>query len=178
MRSNVALIGFMGTGKTAVGQLLARKLKMDFIEMDSLIASKAGKPLPQIFEDDGEIRFRELEIEIAKEVAREERAVIACGGGVVLNWVNIERLRESSIIVLLTASPSETLRRVSKEVGQRPLLKDVEPMTRIRELLKFRQPFYARAADIVVNTTRRTIQAAADEIVTQLREDARFDWPE
>jgi len=178
MKTNIALIGFMGTGKTAVGQLLARKTRLTFIEMDSLIASKAGKPISQIFEDDGEVQFRELEIEVAKRVSMEQNAVIACGGGVVLNWINIERLRQNSVIVLLTASPAETLKRVSKEVGQRPLLKGVEQMARIRELLKSRQPFYSRAADLAINTSRHGVESVANEIIARLREDENFDWPE
>ena len=178
MKTNIALIGFMGTGKTVVGEALARELKMSFLEMDSLISAKAGKPIPEIFEHDGEIGFRELEIEVAKRVAREQRSVIACGGGVVLNWINIERLRESSVIVLLTASPTETLKRVSKEVGQRPLLEGQDALTRIRELLKFRQPFYARAADITIRTSRQSVASVAQRIVAELREDASFDWPE
>ncbi len=178
MKTNIALIGFMGTGKTVVGEALARKLKMSFLEMDSLISAKAGKPIPEIFEQDGEIGFRELEIEVAKTVAREQRSVIACGGGVVLNWINIERLRESSVVVLLTSSPTETLKRVSKEVGQRPLLEGQDSLTRIRELLKFRQPFYERAADITINTSRRSVASVVETIVAELRQDASFDWPE
>ncbi len=178
MKTNVALIGFMGTGKTAVGQVLAKELNMSFLEMDALISSKAGRPIPEIFEEDGEIGFREIEIEIAKRVAAEQHAVIACGGGVVLNWINIERLRESSVVVLLTASPSETLKRVSKEVGQRPLLEGDDSLTRIRQMLRFRQPFYARAADISVNTSRRSIAGVTEAIVAELRRDASFDWPQ
>ncbi len=178
MKTNVALIGFMGTGKTVVGEALAKRLKMSFLEMDSLISAKAGRPIPEIFEDVGEIGFRELEIDVAKSVAREQRSVIACGGGVVLNWINIERLRESSVIVLLTASPTETLKRVSKEVGQRPLLEGQDSLTRIRELLKFRHPFYIRAADITTNTSRRSVGSVSERIIAELREDASFDWPE
>ena len=85
MKSNIALIGFMGVGKTVVGKALAKKLDWKFIELDSLVEQKVGKPIPAIFEQDGEIAFRELEIEVTKEVSEEEKAVIACGGGVVLN---------------------------------------------------------------------------------------------
>lgn len=178
MKTNVALIGFMGTGKTVVGEVLAKELNMSFLEMDSFISAKAGRPIPEIFERDGEIGFRELEIEVAKRVARERRSVIACGGGVVLNWINIERLRESSVIVLLTASPTETLKRVSKEVGQRPLLEGQDALTRIRELLKLRQPFYTRAADITVRTSKHSVASVAKTIIAELRENASFDWPE
>jgi shikimate kinase len=103
MKTNIALIGFMGTGKTAVGRLLAEKLNKKFLEQDSLIEQKAGKSIPEIFRQNGEISFRELEIAATKEIAREQNAVIACGGGVVLNKINIDRLKESSVVVYLTA---------------------------------------------------------------------------
>ena len=178
MKTNVAIIGFMGAGKTAVGQALAKKLKMNFIELDAIIALKAKKSIPQIFEQGGEIEFRELEMKEVKEVARERRVVIACGGGAVLNWINVERLKQTAVIVRLTASPVATLKRVSREVGQRPLLDVDDPLSRIREMIRFREPFYARAADITVKTTRITVDAVVEKIVANLREDASFDWPE
>ncbi|NQT04591.1 MAG: shikimate kinase, partial [Dehalococcoidia bacterium] len=92
MKSNIALVGFMGTGKTDVGRLLAGKLGKDFIELDELIEQKAGKTIPEIFQQDGEIAFRELEIEATGEAAEKKNAVIACGGGVVLNQINVDRL--------------------------------------------------------------------------------------
>jgi len=172
---NIALIGFMGTGKTAVGQLLAKKLGRKFIELDLLIEQKAGKSIPEIFQQDGEIAFRELEIEVTKEVAGRKNAVIACGGGLVLNKINIDRLRKEGIIVYLTASPRVILKRVSSEEGNRPLLEVDNPTLTIQELLKFRKPFYERAADITVNTSRLDINAVAERIIEKLREDESFD---
>ncbi len=93
MKSSLALIGFMGTGKTAVGKKLAGRLCREFIELDAVIERLAGKSIPDIFAEDGETRFRELEIEATRQVAGRRDAVIACGGGVVLNWINISRLR-------------------------------------------------------------------------------------
>ena len=80
MKTNIALIGFMGTGKTAVGEVLAEKLGKKLVELDFLIEQKAGKPIPVIFQQDGEIAFRELEIEVAGEVSAGTNLVIACGG--------------------------------------------------------------------------------------------------
>ncbi len=176
MKTNIALIGFMGVGKTAVGQLLAKKLKRKFIELDSLIEQKAGKSIPDIFQQDGEIAFRELEIEVTKEVAERENAVISCGGGLVLNKINIDRLRESSRIVYLTVSPRVVLKRVSMQEGQRPLLEVDNPTLTIRELLKFRKPFYERAADIIVNTSKMDINAVAEQIIESLKEDESFNF--
>ncbi len=80
MKTSIALIGFMGTGKTGVGKALAEKLGKEFFELDPLIEKKAGKTIPAIFKEDGEIAFREFEIEAIKEVSKERNAVIACGG--------------------------------------------------------------------------------------------------
>ena len=105
MKTSIALIGFMGAGKTVVGKALAEKLGRKFIELDSLIEEKAGKSIPEIFRQDDEVVFRELEIEVTKDVADSKNQVIACGGGIVLNKINIDRLKKESVIVCLTASP-------------------------------------------------------------------------
>ncbi len=174
MKTNIALIGFMGTGKTAVGRVLAEKLGKKFIELDWLIEQKAGKSIPEIFEQDGEIAFREREIEATKEVSKSKNSVIACGGGIVLNKINIDRLSESSRIVYLTASPRAILNRVSTEEGQRPLLEVENPILIIRELLRFRKPFYERASDITINTSKLSIESITDQIINRLKEDESF----
>jgi shikimate kinase len=170
MKTNVALIGFMGAGKTAVGQMLAEKLDKKLIELDSLIELKAGKSIAQIFQEDGEIAFRQLEIEVAKEVAAGKNQVIACGGGIVLNKINIDRLKEEGIIVYLTASPERILQRVSSDNSVRPLLKKGNKALTIRELLEFRQPFYERAADIKIDTSKLDIEDTAELIIARLKE--------
>ena len=176
MKTNVALIGFMGSGKTAVGRALAKKLNRKFVELDLLIEQKAEKSIPEIFQQDGEIAFRELEIEATKEIAREKYLVIACGGGIVLNKINIDRLKAESVIVYLTASPRVILKRVSGEAGQRPLLEVDNPTLTIRELLRFRKPFYERAADIRIDTTKLDIDSVVDQIINRLKEDESFNF--
>ena len=176
MKTNIALIGFMGTGKTAVGQLLAQKLNRKFVELDLLIEQRAGKSIPDIFQQDGEIAFRDLEIELTKKIAGEKNLVIACGGGIVLNKINIDRLRESARIVYLTASPGVILKRVSNEPEQRPLLEVDNPALTIRELLRFRKPFYERATDIKINTSKLDIDFVAEKITVKLREYESFDF--
>ena len=168
MKTNIALIGFMGTGKTAVGQALADKLGMQFIELDSLIERKAGMSIPDIFEQDGEITFRELEIEVTSEVAGESYSVIACGGGLVLNKINIDRLRENAIIIYLTATPDVILNRVSNEEGQRPLLDVENPVQTVGELLEYRKPFYERAAEITIDSSKMDIDTVVEEIINKL----------
>jgi len=174
MKTNVALIGFMGTGKTVVGKVLAEKLNKEFVELDSLIEQKARKSIPDIFQQDGEIAFRELEIEVTKEVSDRKNLVIACGGGIVLNKINIDRLREEAIIVYLIASPELILKRVLNEEGQRPLLNTPNKASEIQRLLKFRKPFYNRAADIKIDTSRLDIDSVAEQILGKLKEDEGF----
>jgi shikimate kinase len=168
MSTNIALIGFMGTGKTVVGKALAKKLNWEFIELDLLIEQKAGRSIPEIFEQDCEIAFRELEIMVTKEVSHREQAVIACGGGFVLNQINVDRLRQKSKIVCLTASPAVILKRVSGDGGERPLLKVANPSLTIEALLKFRKPLYERAADITLDTSKLDIDAVVAQIIKKL----------
>jgi len=170
MKSNIALIGFMGTGKSAVGQAVAKKLGWHFVEVDTLIEQMAGKSIPDIFQQSGEITFRELEIEAVKRVANGKKQVIACGGGVILNTINISRLRETSVLVLLTASPATIMKRTSQSGDTRPLLTGADiSINRIKELLDYRKPFYQRAPDITVNTTKLNIKSSVDVIIEKLR---------
>ena len=175
MKTNIALIGFMGVGKTAVGKALAEKLGRSFVELDLLIEQKVGKSVPDIFQQDGEAAFRELEVEVTEEVSKDKNLVIACGGGLVLNKINIDRLRQQSRIVYLTASPGVILKRVANEEGQRPLLEVDNPTLAIREMLSFRQPFYERAADIKIDTSKLDIDSVAEQIIEKLKEDESFD---
>ncbi len=171
MKTNVALIGFMGTGKTTVGKVLAEKLEGKFVELDSLIEQKAGKSIPEIFQQDGEAAFRELEIEVTKEISTGGNLVIACGGGIVLNKINIDRLKSNSVIVYLTASPNIILKRTMSDGEGRPLLNVSDRASEIRELLRFRKPFYERAADITTNTSKLDINSVAEQIIMKLKEN-------
>ncbi|MDD5313256.1 MAG: shikimate kinase [Dehalococcoidia bacterium] len=175
MKSNIALIGFMGVGKTAVGQALAEKLGREFVELDLQIKKKADKSIVEIFQQDDEITFRELEIEVTRHAAQKSNAVIACGGGIVLNQINIDRLRINSRIVYLTASPSAILKRIARGGERRPLLEVPDPASTVRELLKLRRPLYERAADIVIDTTRINIDAAVEQIIAGLKQDEDFN---
>jgi shikimate kinase len=175
MKTNVALIGFMGVGKTVVGEALAKKLNKEFVELDSLIERQAGKSITEIFQQDGEIAFRELEIEVTKQVAKGENLVIACGGGIVLNKINIDRLRNQSRVVYLTASPRIILKRILNDGEERPLLKTPDKALKIQELLAFRKPFYERAADIKINTSKLDIDSVVKQIISKLKEDESFN---
>ena len=169
MKASIALIGFMGTGKTAVGKVLARKLGKEYVEMDSLIERKAGKTIPEIFQQEGEEAFRELEIMVAKEASGRRNVVIACGGGVVLNKINIDRLRKECLIVCLTASPGVILQRTSNSIKERPLLSVGNRTRAVRELLKLRKSFYEQAADITIDTSKLDINSVVEQIISQVK---------
>jgi shikimate kinase len=172
-KTSLALIGFMGTGKSAVGQVLAEKLGKKLVEMDSVIVTKSGKSIPQIF-DEGEIAFRELEIEVVKKLAEGRNQIISCGGGVVLNKINIDRLKIDSLIVWLTAAPAVILKRIRADKTSRPLLKSNSNLADIREMLRYRNPFYERAADIKIDTSKIDVKTVAEQIIKKLSDYEDF----
>jgi len=169
-KHSIALIGFMGTGKTAVGKKLAERLGDDykFIESDEIIVNDAGKSIPEIFEQDGEISFREYEIAACKKTSQLKNVIISCGGGIVLNKINIDYLKRMAYIVLLTATPEEIFKRTMAEGKEkRPLLNKPDPMGEIKALMNFRSSFYAAHATITVDTTNKTIDEVVEEIITK-----------
>lgn len=175
-KDSIALIGFMATGKTSIGQTLADKLGNDykFIETDQIIIENAGKSIPRIFAEDGEIVFREYEIDACKKASKLHKVVISCGGGIVLNKINIDYLKQNSHIVLLQATAEEIYKRAMKD-GQetRPVIDKEDPKAEIEEVLKFRRPFYEAAAEIIIETTGRNIEEIVKEIIqkTNLKSD-------
>jgi shikimate kinase len=150
MKTSVALIGFMGTGKSAVGRLLADKLGKTFIDLDMEIEQADRKPVAAIFKEDGEPRFRELEAQAAAGHAGQKNVVIACGGGIVLNNGNIFNLKQECVIVCLLATLPDILKRTAGP--DRPLLNVPDREKEIQKLLTSRRPLYEKAADITIDT--------------------------
>ena len=171
MRPNIVLIGFMGTGKTAVGELVAAALGCPFLDTDALIEARAGRPIARIFAEDGEAAFRRLEAAVVSEAASRGGSVIATGGGVVLSAQNMERLRRGGLIIALHADPSAILARVGG--GDRPLL-GADPEGNVRRLLEERASFY-RAADLVLETSVLPVEAVAEHVLAFVRERERTD---
>jgi shikimate kinase len=176
-KSNLALIGFMAVGKSAVGLELAERLGKKLVEVDSFIVNKAGKTIPQIFQD-GEIAFREMEIEAVRVIAAGRNQVIACGGGVVLNKINIDRLKQDATIIWLTATPGTVLKRTRQDGGVRPLINRDTGIRDIRELISYRKPYYQRAADLQVDTSKYSVREVVEEIITKLKNYANNTTPE
>jgi len=169
--ANIILVGFMGTGKTAVGRKLSHILGYPLIDTDDLIEEEIGVSIPEIFNRFGEPFFREVESRVVERVSKLDAHVISTGGGVVLREENLKNLRRNGIIFCLNATPEEIWRRVSSE-NHRPLLNVPDPMGRIRELLARRAPFYAKA-DFQVETTGRSIEEITEEILKIFRSEVR-----
>ena len=168
MRTNIALIGFMGSGKSTIGKRLARRLQREFIETDRLIEQRARMPINGIFQERGEPGFRDLEEGVIKDVAATaQNAVIACGGGIVLRQANIDLLKKSSFVVYLETDTSTLQHRLV--VGRkRPLLNRPDRDRVIGDLHEARRPLYQAAADLTVKTGNRPFAAVISEIVEKL----------
>ena len=138
---NIVLTGFMATGKTTVGTLLAKKLGRRFIDTDALIAEHEQKTIPEIFLENGEKYFRQIESEIIAEVSNLSNCVISTGGGAVLIKKNIDNLRKNGVIVNLNASPQVIAERTNQD-NQRPLLEQ-KTKAQIEKMLTERAPYYA-----------------------------------
>ena len=168
MKSNIALIGFMGAGKSTVGKALAAAAGMDFVDLDTMIEEKAERSISEIFASDGEPTFRRMEATIVNDAACRENTVIACGGGIILDQANIVALRRNTFIIYLQAEPSVLLRRVLKSRDRRPLLQVFDPATAMDDLLKYREPLYKAAADLTVNTSALDIDGAVQKILAEI----------
>ncbi len=163
---NIILVGFMGTGKTAVAQALAGKLKMKYVDLDDVIEADAGRSINKIFAESGEDHFRYLEKQAAKKISSLDKQVIATGGGVVLDKQNVENLKKNGTMVCLTATVEVIYSRV-KDQQSRPLLNVDKPREAIKRFLDTRQPYYARA-DFTIDTSNLTVEQAVNKIVKLL----------
>jgi len=169
--SKVVLTGFMATGKSAVGRVLAARLGRRFVDSDHEIVARAGKPIARIFAEDGEPAFRRLEREVIAALAdSSEPAVIATGGGALVDDANYAALSRAGAIVCLTARPEVIECRLAASLAVRPKLADGDaPLKRkIIELMEARKAAYARAG-VTIDTSDLTIDAAADRVLSALQ---------
>jgi len=160
---NLALIGFMGTGKSSTGQMLAAALHFAFLDTDHLIETRAGKSINEIFAQDGEPAFRDWERRIVEELTQRKKTVISTGGGLPANEANLASLKSHALVVCLWASPEKIWERVRGQ-SHRPLLNDPDPLKKIRALLAAREPFY-RQADVLLNTEMRSVREVAQQVI-------------
>ena len=163
---NIALIGFMAVGKSAVGRNLAKRLRRRFVDLDRMIEKRAGLKVREIFETKGEPYFRELEKQTLADLLQQPGHVIATGGGVVMDEESLHLLKDKTLLVCLTASTETIMARVGNS-SKRPLLKGPNRRERIEELLKLRADQYAQA-HVIVDTSELTLEQVVNRIVAAL----------
>lgn len=167
-RSNIVLVGFMGTGKSATGKIVAHRLEREFVDMDSRIEARAGRTISEIFRTDGETVFRGYERELVQELSARHNLVIAAGGGVVLNPDNIRDFSSTGLVVCLKAATSAILQRVKCQ-DHRPLLENGDKAKRIMDLLDVRRPLYD-AIPSQIDTTYMSPETAAERVIEMFNE--------
>jgi shikimate kinase len=164
---NLALVGFMGTGKSSVGRQVAGDLNFQFVDTDQLIEERAGSKITDIFDREGEAVFRRLEGQLVREMEGWDRTVISTGGGLVINPDNLTSLKRHALVVCLWASPEAIWNRIKNQT-HRPLLMAADPMERIRELLTAREPAY-RQADVLLSSEFRPVRDVAGQVLHHFR---------
>lgn len=165
---NIVLIGFMGTGKSTVSELLKRRFAMEVVEMDQIIAKRQGMSISDIFATYGEEYFRDLETNLLIEMQSKKNMVISCGGGVPMRERNVVEMKKNGRVVLLTAKPETILKRV-KNNHDRPLLEGNKNVDFIADLMEKRREKYQTAADIVIETDGKSGLEICEELVKKLR---------
>jgi shikimate kinase len=159
---NIVLLGFMGSGKSTVGRLIAETLGMEYVNTDAIIEERSGISINEIFRDKGEDYFRKMERQVVKDISMMTNAVIDAGGGVVINEANLRHLKANGLLFCLNASAEEIYRR-TKSHAHRPLLNVPDPLKEIKEIIERRRSFYKKA-DYQIDTDGRTPEDVAREI--------------
>jgi shikimate kinase len=166
LHKNIALTGFMAVGKSAVGRRLARRLKWPFVDLDRVIEDKEGMRVQDIFRRKGESHFRKVEKEILKEILSQDEQVIATGGGAILDEESLSLLRDRSLLICLTASPQNLLRRSGLK-PTRPLLAGPDKIKRIESLMAEREAAYGQA-HISIDTGSVPVNKVVEKIIEKL----------
>lgn len=163
-----------GSGKSTIGRHLARRLGASFFDTDTLIEAQIGCSIQEFFEHSGEARFRAIESAVVAEAIERTNAVIATGGGSILDAANRLALQQRSFCIYLSATPDDLLRRVRND-GRRPLLQCGALEERLRRLHAERHPLYSRTARLTIDMARPSVPAVVDKIVMQLEHDGADD---
>jgi shikimate kinase len=162
---NLALIGFMGTGKSSAGRIAADLLHFTYLDTDQVVEARAGKSISDIWVQDGEPAFREWECRVVQELTPRTKTVISTGGGLPANDNNLASLKTHALVICLWASPEIIFERVGTHT-HRPLLNGPAPLAKIRQLLAAREAYY-RQADVLVNTEMRSVRDVAIQVIHQ-----------
>ncbi len=168
---NIALIGYRGTGKSAVSKILAENTGKSAISLDDEIVLFAGRSIPQIVEQHGWEHFRDLEQQITERFSAEDNLVIDCGGGVILREQNVTALKRNAVLIWLTASPSVIESRIASSTERPALVAGKTFLEEIEEVLTARTALYRSAADFSVDTDLLTPEQIATQILSRLQQD-------
>ncbi len=171
-KRNIILVGPMGSGKSTIGNIIARKLNREFQDSDYYIEEKTGVDVARIFDIEGEKGFRDRESNALKELLEIENRVVATGGGSVIRADNQKLLRSRGYIVFLDTSVKQQMQRLRRD-KKRPLLQTDNPFERLQILLNERRPIYLDLADLSVKTDRRQARLLASDIINRLPENLR-----
>jgi len=164
---SIFLIGPMGVGKSTIGRMLASQLDMPFFDSDREIEFVTGADIPWIFDVEGEQGFRAREARMIDTLTQRPGIILATGGGAILAPESRRNLHERGVVVYLRASIAQQFERTSKD-KTRPLLQTENPLARIKELIKIREPLYRETAHVVIDTSRRGPRSVSAEIIKQL----------
>ncbi len=173
---NIVLVGFMGSGKSTVGRMLARQLRFRFLDTDRLVEERERCAIPEIFSQHGEAYFRECETAVLQSLHGVRQRILATGGGIVTVPENLPLLRALGLVVLLKADPEEIYRRVSRN-SERPLLQVEDPRRRVMEMMTARQPLYETAAHFQVDSTRLRHEDVTAKIVDEAHRFFHWERP-
>ena len=160
---NLYLIGMMGSGKSTTGRPLAQRLGYGFVDADGVVEALAGRPIPQIFETDGEQGFRTLERQVLQAIGERHSLVVATGGGVITQPENWGVLHQG-IVIWLAPERDQLLARLHQDPGARPLLQERDPAAALDALLEARTPLYAEA-DLRITVGNETVNAVTERIL-------------
>lgn len=169
-RRRILLVGYMGSGKSSVGRLLADALGWEFRDFDAVIEHRTGQPIRSIFESYGESAFRAMEARVALELLAMDRVVLASGGGWPCRPGRMERLGPDTLSIWLRVTPAAALKRARAQGNTRPLLQGPEAQARARSHLEEREPFY-RLAEWSVDTGTGSAQEVAARILRRIEKD-------
>lgn len=168
VNASVVLIGLMGAGKTTIGAALAKRMGREFVDLDHALESKTGVSIATIFEVEGEAHFRDRETSTLRDLAHLRNVVLSTGGGAVLREENRVLLRAMGQVIYLHAPPEVSYQRL-RRARDRPLLKTEDPLARLRELYRARDPLYRETAHFVVDADRehcaQVVQVVVDRLV-------------
>lgn len=170
---NLVLIGYRATGKSAVGSLLAQRLARPFVDLDQVLEAEMGRSITDLVAAKGWAEFRRREKEVVARFGRAGGQVLATGGGAVLDPENVEILRQNGVVVWLRADPAtiqERLSRDQREVSQRPSLLGSSTLEEVAEVLQTRQPLYAAAAHLVIDTDRHSLDQVVEMVLAAVQE--------